>query len=98
MRRGIGVNQGRTLGLLMLMGERAVSGSILEIAADANGDRTRGRRTLKVMHGRGLIAQVQTRSFVGDESGPLWVSTVEGAEAFFGWFSRRVIAIREEAS
>jgi hypothetical protein len=90
MRRGIGVNQGRVLALLVLTAPRPVASGVLASIADAGGDQTRGRRSLEVMRQRGLIVHASPLRGVGDAEGPFWAPTDKGSESFHVWFRNRV--------
>lgn len=90
MRRGIGVNQGRTLALLVLTEPRPVSTGVLAAIADPWGDLTRGRRALRVMKDRGLIYEAAPLRGVGEDEGPFWKATVKGEDSFRDWFRNRM--------
>lgn len=94
-RRGIGVNQGRVLALLVLTAPRPVSMSVLASIADPWGDQTRGRRAVSVMRERGLIEHAAPLRGVGDAEGPFWQPTDKGSEAFRTWFRNRMSEARK---
>lgn len=89
-RRGIGVNQGRILGLLVMMGPRPVEGAWLARAGDQHGDSTRGFRTLDTLATRHLVAPTGPTSRLKLRDEVRWVITNQGVDAFYNWFRVRV--------
>lgn len=90
MRRGVGVNQGRVLGLLVIMDPRPVSGGLLASVAYPSGDLTQGRRVLRALMLRGLIEPDVPGPFQVREGRAQWRATPEGRTAFYIWFRGRI--------
>jgi hypothetical protein len=90
IRRGIGVNQGRVLGLLVLMEPRPMSGNLLATMAYPSGDMTQGRRVLVSLLERGLIERATATPFRPSEGRGYWSVTAAGRESFYVWFRNRV--------
>lgn len=87
-RVGIGVNQGRVLGILFLMSPRPVAGNWLAEAAFPTGDLTQGRRVLASLETRGLIEQAIPGQWKIYDVRNRWLITEDGMHAFFRWFHR----------
>lgn len=96
--RGIGANQGRALGILVLMSPRAVDGRFLADAAFPTGDLTQGRRVLKALHVRGLIEHETQDEFGVPQGAGGWLPTPAGVLAFYLWFRNRRGVVEELGS
>lgn len=88
-RVGIGVNQGRVLGILLLMSPRPVPGNWLAEAAFPTGDLTQGRRVLTSLEVRGLIERDMPGQWKIYDPRNRWLITELGLSAFHRWFSYR---------
>lgn len=89
-RRGIGANQGRVLGMLVLMHPRPVEATILARMADVMADLTRGNRVLETLEVRGLIVRDSIGRSVDKHNALRWRITAEGTASFYVWFIHKI--------
>lgn len=97
-RRGVGSNQGRVLGILVIMDPRSVPGAFLAEVAYPTGDLTQGRRVLTTLAERGLIVKAGASVWTDRDMRNRWAITPAGREAFYVWFANRVRAMEEVPS